>query len=234
MILGRSWMARHNPDIDWRLNTITFRDPWCQHHCLPSRPLANEPPTRTQAQSTSQVALVCAATYVRHIKNGGNRCFALSLREVEGTLQSRVELPPEYHEYLHLFQKPSDVELPPRRNHDHTIHLEPGKTPPFGPIYGLSELELGALRDYIHDNLSRGFIRVSSSPAAASILFVKKKDGSLRLCMDYRALNAITVKDRYPLPLISETLDRLRTAKIFTRLDLRKGYHHLRIADGDE
>jgi hypothetical protein len=143
-------------------------------------------------------------------------------------------VPSEYHQYLHLFRKPTQFQLPPRRTHDHKIPLEPGKAPPFGPIYGLSEPELKALREYIDENLSRSFIRASSSPAAAPILFVRKKDGSLRLCVDYRALNAITEKDRYPLPLISETLDRLRSAQIYTRLDLREGYHHLRIAEGDE
>ena len=77
-------------------------------------------------------------------------------------------------------------------------------------------MELAALKAYIETNLENGFIQRSSSPAAAPILFLKKKDGSLRLCVDYRALNSITVKNRYPLPLISEILDRVRGATIFT------------------
>jgi len=82
--------------------------------------------------------------------------------------------------------------------------------------------------------MKRGWIRASSSTAAAPILFVKKKDGTLRLCVDYRGLNAVTVKDRYPLPLISEALDRLRSAQYYTSLDIKEGYHHIRIAEGDE
>lgn len=78
---------------------------------------------------------------------------------------------------------------------------------PFGPIYNLSEKELEALREYLDENLKKGFIRPSESPAGAPILFVKKKDGSLRMCVDYRGINKITIKNRYPLPLIAELLD---------------------------
>ena len=248
MILGKSWLARHNPVINWRLNTITFNDPWCQHHCLPARvdkgdnasyPPADAPATVGGIPSGSHhLALVCAATYVKHAKDKTNQCFALSVRQIDAAL--RVEevldnmIPADYQEFTRLFKKPTSLELPPNRPYDHHIELQPGKTPSFGPIYGLSEPELRALREYIQENLARGFIRSSSSAASAPILFVKKKDGSLRLCVDYRALNSITVRDRYPLPLISETLDRLRMAKVYTRLDLREGYHHLRIAEGDE
>src|SRR5258706_8455070 len=77
-------------------------------------------------------------------------------------------------------------------------------------------------------------MRASSSTVAAPILFVRKKDGTLRLCVDYRGLNAVTVKDRYPLPLISEALDRLKSAQWYTSLDIKEGYHHIRIAEGDE
>jgi hypothetical protein len=107
-------------------------------------------------------------------------------------------------------------------------------SPPFGPLYSLSEPELKELSKWIQENLSKGFIHGSQSPAGALILFVKKKDGSLRLCVDYRGLNRITIKNRYPLPLISETLDRLCGAKIFTKLDLRGAYNLLRIKRGDE
>jgi hypothetical protein len=93
---------------------------------------------------------------------------------------------------------------------------------------------LRTLKAYIEANLANGFIQRSSSPAAAPILFAKKKDGGLRLCVDYRALNLATVKNRYPLPLISEMLDRVREARIFTKLDLRGAYNLIRIKEGDE
>lgn len=154
------------------------------------------------------------------------------------TTTSRAEdltgVPLEYQDFADVFSKEKADTLPPHRSFDHHIPIEEGKSPPFGPIYSLSENELKVLKEYLDENLAKSFIRPSESPAAAPILFVKKKDGSLRLCVDYRGLNAITVKNRYPLPLIPELLDRLRTAKVFTKIDLRGAYNLLRIAEGDE
>lgn len=123
-------------------------------------------------------------------------------------------VPSEYHQYLDVFSKKGADTLPEHRPFDHTIPLEEGKTPPFGPIYSLSDTELKVLREYLDENLGKEFITHSESPAAAPILFVKKKDGSLRLCVDYRGLNKITTKNRYPLPLIPGLIDQLRHAKL--------------------
>jgi hypothetical protein len=98
----------------------------------------------------------------------------------------------------------------------------------------LSEKELGVLREYINKNLKKGFIRESKSPAGSPILFILKKNGSLRLCIDYRGLNAITIKNRYPLPNIRELQDQLSKAKIFTSLDLKGVYNLIRIKEGEE
>lgn len=147
--------------------------------------------------------------------------------------ESGHNIPPEYHEFLDVFSKQSANELPPHRPYDLKIELEEGKSPPCGPVYSLSEKEQTALLEYIQENLHKGFIRHSKSPYGAPVLFVKKADGSLRICMDYRGLNKITKKDKYPLPRISDHLDRLRSAKIFTKLDLRSGYNLVRIAPDD-
>jgi hypothetical protein len=98
----------------------------------------------------------------------------------------------------------------------------------------LSAIELKALDEYLKENLAKGFIRQSSSPAGAPILFVKKSDGSLRLCVDYRGLNKITIKNRYSLTLIQGNLDRLQDAKFFSKIDLRGAYNLIRIAAGEE
>jgi hypothetical protein len=143
-------------------------------------------------------------------------------------------IPAKYHAYLDVFSKEDADKLPPHRPYDHSIDLEPGTQPPFGPLYTLSEVELKALRDWLDENLAKGFIQPSKSPAGAPILFVKKKDGSLRLCVDYRGLNKISVKNRAALPLIGESLDRLRRAKVFSKLDLRGAYNLVRIKKGDE
>ncbi|KAM4064033.1 reverse transcriptase (RNA-dependent DNA polymerase) [Hirsutella rhossiliensis] len=106
--------------------------------------------------------------------------------------------------------------LPPHRGCDHEIQLQPGTTPPHGPLYGMSEDELVVLRKFLQENLDKGFIRASTSPAASPVLFAKKPGGGLRFCVDYRGLNAITIKNRYPLPLIQETLSQLSQARFCT------------------
>jgi hypothetical protein len=154
---------------------------------------------------------------------------------VEGETEILNEcLPNEYHDFADVFSESEAKNVPPHRPYDHGIELEPGTTAPWGPIYGMSELELTALREFLDDMLGKGFIRWSSSPARAPVLFARKKDGSLRLCVDYRGLNRVTIKNRYPIPLIGNILDRLRTAKVYSKIDLRAGYHNVRIKPGDE
>jgi len=151
---------------------------------------------------------------------------------LEAVPKSKV-LPGWLRQYEDVFDAEKAGILPPHNRHDHAIELEGGE-PPYGPLYNLSVTELKALREYLDDALAKGWIRASTSPAGAPILFVPKKDGNLRLCVDYRGLNRVTKKNRYPLPLISETLDRLVGAKVFTKLDLKDAYHRLRIRRGDE
>jgi len=139
-----------------------------------------------------------------------------------------------YKYYVDVFSQDRAETLAPHWPIDHTINLEPGFNIPYGRIYNLSEVELKTLKAYIETNLANGFIQRSSSPAAAPILFVKKKDSGLRLCVDYRALNGATVKNRYPLPLMSEMLDRFHGARIFTKQNFQNAYHLIRIKEGDE
>jgi hypothetical protein len=143
-------------------------------------------------------------------------------------------LPSRYSEFLDVFFKKEADILPPHRSYDHAIYLKEGAQPPASALYGMSRDEALELRRYLDENLSKGFIRASRSQAAAPVLFVKKPGGGLRFCVDYRGLNAITVKNRYPLPLISETLNRLSRAKIFTKLDIISAFNRLRIREGDE
>ncbi|KAK3505614.1 hypothetical protein QTP70_004681, partial [Hemibagrus guttatus] len=124
--------------------------------------------------------------------------------------------------------------LPPHRPWDCAIDLLPGEPVPKGRIYPLSIPEEKAMEEYIKEALAQGYIRPSTSPAASSFFFVAKKDGGLRPCIDYRALNQITVKFRYPLPLVPAALEHLRGATIFTKLDLRSAYNLIRIREGDE
>jgi len=161
----------------------------------------------------------------------------------DGTEQMKTEMvptegggriPAQYQDFVDVFSKTKAETLPPHQPIDHAIDLEPGYTLLYGWIYNLSEVELKTLKAYIETHLASGFIQRLSSQAAAPIIFAKKKDGGLRFCVDYRALNLRTVKNQYPLPLISELLDRVRGARIFTKLDLRNAYHLIRIKQGDE
>jgi len=138
-------------------------------------------------------------------------------------------LPFRYSEFLDVFSKKDADILPPHRSYDHAINLKEGAHPPASALYGMSRDEALELRRYLDENLSKGFIRASRSQAAAPVLFVKKPGGGLRFCVDYRGLNAIIVKNRYPLPSIAETLNRLSRAKIFTKLDIIFAFNRLRI-----
>ncbi|RAL60705.1 hypothetical protein DID88_010023 [Monilinia fructigena] len=125
--------------------------------------------------------------------------------------------------------------LPPRRAWDHKIELMPGKEPPYfknRPL--LSPLELEVVRKWIDDNLSKGFIRESRSRSAAPLLLAAKPGGGVRICQDYRGLNNVTIKNRYPLPIVRETLDALCNATVYTKLDIIAAFNKLRIAEGDE
>uniref|UniRef100_A0A0G4G628 Reverse transcriptase domain-containing protein n=1 Tax=Chromera velia CCMP2878 TaxID=1169474 RepID=A0A0G4G628_9ALVE len=124
--------------------------------------------------------------------------------------------------------------LPLKRSVEFAINLEPGHPPPARPPYRLSFGELDEMRRQLDDLLAKGFIRPSVSPFAAPAFFVAKKDGSLRMCIDYRAINKITIKDKYAMPRPEELLDRLHGAKIFSVLDMRQFFYQLRIRLGDE
>uniref|UniRef100_A0A9J8AHZ8 ribonuclease H n=1 Tax=Cyprinus carpio carpio TaxID=630221 RepID=A0A9J8AHZ8_CYPCA len=141
--------------------------------------------------------------------------------------------PIEYQDLVEAFSKTKASRLPLHRPVDCAIDLIPGSTPPKGRIFPLSQPESAAMREYIEEELAKGFITPSKSPASAGFFF-KKKDGGLRPCIDYRALNEISVKFRYLLPLVPSALEQLCNARYFTKLDLRSAYNLIRIHKGDE
>lgn len=143
-------------------------------------------------------------------------------------------LPPEYLDFIDIFSREETDKLSPHRPNNHKIDLQPGTEPGYGPIYPISQDELKILKKYLNDNLAKGFIRSSSSPAASPILFAKKPGGGLRLCVDYKALNAITIKNRYPLFLVQETLSRIYKVVVYITLNIIIAFNKLRIAKGEE
>jgi len=144
-------------------------------------------------------------------------------------------IPQKYMPWLSsVFARSEFDKLPNHRPYDVDIELEEGKTPPFGPLYRLTREERENMAEYVNTNLKRGHIRRSTSSAGAPILFTRKKTGELRLCVDFRGLNAITKKNRYPLPLVNDLLDRVQGCSIFSLIDLKSAYSHIRIKEGDE
>ena len=188
------------------------------------------------------IAFINATTYARACKLEGSAQFSLQLRpEPDGKLRASSlgdvpdlsAVPKVYHDFADVFSKAKASSLPPHRDFNLKIELEEGASPPPGRLYSLSPFELDALRKFIDENLSTGFICPTSSSHAAPVLFVKKKDGSLRRCVNYRSLNKLTKKDCYPLPLIADLLNSPSRAKVYSKINLRHAYHLVRIADGD-
>ncbi|KAK3517134.1 hypothetical protein QTP86_003981 [Hemibagrus guttatus] len=154
---------------------------------------------------------------------------------VESPLEARMTTIPACYSHFHdVFCPRKASKLPPHRPWDCAIDLIPGESVPRGKIYSLSIPEEKAMEEFIKEALSQGYIRQSASPAASSFFFVAKKDVGLRPCIDYWALKKITVKFRYPLPLVPSALERLRGTTEFTKLDLRSAYNLIRIREGDE
>ena len=139
-----------------------------------------------------------------------------------------ISVAEEFHDVFEALKGP-----PPARGDVLNIELEPGTTPVSREPYRLAPAEMAEGKMQLEELLSKGFIRPSTSPWGAPVLFVKKKDGSFRLCIDYRGLNKVTIKNKYPLPRIDELLDQLQGASWFSKIDLASGYHQIAIADED-
>jgi len=259
IVLGHNWLTCYNLLIDWVLSSLTFQTlagslpaPLLTPSPVPpSNPISGlsgqsdsslTPSVDTLACDPPHISLINAATFVHACKLEGSMKYQLQLHpsnSVKAQSSSSSTplvpdiVPPEYHNYVDVFSKAKASELPPHRDYDLKIDLEEGTSPPLGTLYSLSLVELSTLRTFIDENLNTGFIRPTTSSHAALVLFVKKKDSSLRLCIDFRGLNKITKKDCYPPPLISDLLDSPSHAKIYSKIDLQHAYHLIRIALGD-
>ncbi|GJW43503.1 putative reverse transcriptase domain-containing protein [Tanacetum coccineum] len=161
----------------------------------------------------------------------GSQLFLAQVTEKEPSKKQLQDVP-VIRNFPEVF--PDDLPgLPPPRQVEFRIELVPGAAPVARAPYHLAPSELKELSDQLKELLEKGFIRPSSSPWGAPVLFVKKKDGSFRMCIDYRELNKLTVKNRYPLPRIDDLFDQLQGSSVYSKIDLRSGYHQLRIREED-
>ena len=187
-----------------------------------------------------EIYAIGAVPFLSLAREKNTQVFSVSIRDIEKALAPKIEinpktiLPPEYHKFLDVFSHAEAQKLPEHRTYDHKITLLDGKEPPFGPLYGMSRDELKVLKEYLITHLDEGFIRTSSSPAASPVLFVRKPGSGLRFCVDYRGLNALTVKNCYPIPLVKKTLHQLAKAKWYSKIDIMAAFNKIRIAEGDE
>lgn len=223
VILGQPWLESANPAIDWqsRLMRIQGRGRVYTISADSRNPL--------------KTPILNALQFKRQLKPK-DELFLLFCLTSKSTME-RANEDPEVdkllQEYDDIFPEKLPAGLPPTRNVDHKIEVEPGQEPPCRTPYRLSQTEMDELKKQLDQLLEDGQIRPSVSPYGAPILFVRKKDGSLRMCIDYRGLNKITIKNRYPLPRIDDLLDRLHGAKYFSKLDLMSGYYQVRIDEAD-
>ena len=202
------------------------------------------PASETSVSNSKQpnIAIIGAVAFLHALKLPDSHNFELCLHssDIQANSAKLAETPDlsnvlsEYHEFVNIFSKTKAETLPSHCSYDLKINLEEGAQPPVGPIYSLSASEQEALKEFIEENLNTGFIWPTSSPHSALVLFIKKKDGSLCLCVNFCSLNRISKKDRYPLLLISDLLDSPRKAQVYSKIDLRHAYHLVRIANGDE
>jgi hypothetical protein len=250
-VLGYNWLRQYNPLVDWSSGHISFRSalhrgpapsttpvesatpvagPSLTSPSLPEEPLLLD--SLHSGLSTPHISFINAAAYQHACRLEGSQVFQLSIgdtrllgKSAKVNLETRVDLSSihkDYHEFTDVFSKGKSDTLPPHRSSvDLKIDIENSALPTQSQMYSLSGTKLEALCTFIEEHIHIGFIHPSNSPHGALILFVRKKDGSLRLCVNYRGLNKITKKDCYPLPLISDLLDMPQKARLYTKIDLQ-------------
>jgi len=218
VILGKPWLTFINPFINWKLNTITIKK---KNEVIKIQGEINNEP-------------ISAQQLKKEIRKGGE-AFVAVLNEGKVGLKTEIHplVKPIVEEFKDLFPENLPRGLPPTRDVDHEIKLDPTISIPNRNPYKMSPYELKELKSQLDELLKNEIIQVSKAPFAAPVLFVKKKNGNLRMCIDYRALNKATIKNSYPLPRIDSIMDTLGGSKHFSKLDLKSGYHQIRVKKED-
>ena len=253
-ILGVDWLSTHNPSINFATKELAFKSNHCVSNCLviPSTFTTYIPQKETKFNEIREIkeinnnnndiisdrkcnkinVNVCNIINPKTCNNSNNKIN----KEINDELKNKINrsLPKKLIPFKDVFSEIYANELPPHRPYDCEINLLPNTQLFYGPIYPLTEKESKTLKEYIVENLAKGFIRKSKSPGGAPVFFVLKKNGELRMVVDYRHLNDITIRDSYPLPLINDMLEHLVNGKVFSKLDLRSAYNLVRIKKGDE
>jgi hypothetical protein len=222
-ILGMDWLEEHNPDIDWVKKTLHI----------------HQPQGTIQLQGHKQDVIQCSAISVSELSNicrQGSAAHLIHLYSLDGQVHMEELVPDKIQNILTQFPDvfATPTTLPPQHACDHNIPLILGAQPVnMRPYRHKPELKT-EIEHQVTELLESGIIQHNTNQFSSPAILVKKKDGTWRLCVDYRALNSMTVVSKYPVPIIDELLDELVGAKWFSKMDLRAGYHQIRLKEGEE
>ncbi|GJV92818.1 reverse transcriptase domain-containing protein [Tanacetum coccineum] len=224
VIVGMDWMAEHREEVVCYEKYI--RVPYGNDMLIIQG-------KKSGVKNESRLEVISGIRTQKYIDQGCQAFLIQMMKEEETKIpKRRIEDVPVVRDFPEVF--PEDLpRLPPTRQVEFHIELIPGAAPVAGAPYRLALAEMKELADQLKELSDKGFIRPSSSPWGAPILFVKKKDGSFRMCIDYRELNKLTVKNHYPLPRINDLFDQLQGSSVYSKIDLRSGYHQLRVKEED-
>lgn len=219
VILGMDWLFRHFATINCRTRIVEFKPP-------------NEEAYFLQAIKKAERMPIVSSIEARRLLNMGCDVYLASIVDVQRQPKKELEEILVIQNFPEVFL--DDLPgLPPDREIEFVIDTYPGAEPAFKNPYRMAPAELKELKIQLEELVNKGFVRPSFSPWGAPVLFVKKKDGSLRMCIDYRELNKLTIKNKYPLPRIDDLFDQLTGARVFSKIDLRSGYYQLKIKEED-
>ncbi|KAK1424203.1 hypothetical protein QVD17_19524 [Tagetes erecta] len=217
VVIGMDWLSKHRAEI-------------VCHEKIVRIPISNGEVLNVHGERPERGLKIISCMKARKCLQ---KCYAFLVHVTKKKVEeNRIQDIPVVKDYPEVF--PDDLTgLPPSRQVEFRIDLVPGAAPVARAPYRLAPSEMQELSNQLQELLEKGFIRPSSSPWGAPVLFVKKKDGSFRMCIDYRELNKLTVKNRYPLPRIDDLFDQLQGSTYFSKIDLRSGYHQLRVHEED-
>ncbi|KAJ3690328.1 hypothetical protein LUZ61_019492 [Rhynchospora tenuis] len=218
ILLGIDWLTKHSATINCPKREVRFD-------------LPNFTTSTFRGRIPGELVPYISAIETKHLIELGCEAYLVTVQNLVSRTTELSEIP-VVSEYPDVF--PDQITgLPPHREIEFSIDLEPDTTPISKTPYRMAPAELKELKTQLEEMLEKGFIRPSTSPWGAPVLFVRKKDGTLRLCIDYRDLNKVTIKNKYPLPRIDDLFDQLQGSSVYSKIDLRTGYHQLRIKPED-
>jgi len=246
VILGMPWLACHNPEIDWKTGEVKMTR--CPEECGKQwRPVQGKSGWEKQKEKEEKEEAE-KRKEKKEEKKKSKKGRTVKVRKIaeeweiwdeeeeaaKSEAEARKLVPEKFHQWIKVFGKKQSERMPIRKLWDHAIDVKEGFMPRKGKVYPLSREEREEVREFVKEQLRKGYIRPSKLPQTAPVFFVGKKDGKKRMVQDYCYLNEWMIKNNYPLPLISDVLENIGMKKVFTKMDLQWGYSNVRIKEGDK